>query len=224
VRMRRRKPWVLARRRLFGWKVRLLTRRLLAFGTSGFRWNRYSSTCRNSMLGHCCCARDDGLRQRLLSNVGGCGRSVWWTPHRAHPDRDRSPSGRTVNNLDAGTQHRAVGDSTEPRYGALAGAVKPAPPPRWRAAAATITARRRSAGRSWWTIAGPRPPSLAGGPPQPGHDTPKRHARPDKKCAARCGQPLAARPTGLVASPVVGRLPHPSRTRSACPCQGREYS
>ena len=26
VRMRRRKPWVLARRRLFGWKVRLLTR------------------------------------------------------------------------------------------------------------------------------------------------------------------------------------------------------
>ena len=140
------------------------------------------------------------------------------------PDRDGSPSGRTVNNLDAGTQHRAVGDSTEPRYGALAGAVKPAPPPRWRAAAATITARRRSAGRSWWTIAGPRPPSLAGGPPQPGHDTPKRHARPDKKCAARCGQPLAARPTGLVASPVVGRLPHPSRTRSACPCQGREYS
>ena len=127
--MRRRKPWVLARRRLFGWKVRLLTRRLLAFGTSGFRWNRYSSTCRNSMLGHCCCARDDGLRQWLLSNVGGCGRSVWWTPHRAHPDRNRSPSGRTVNYLDAGTQHRAVGDSTEPRYGALAGAVKPAPPP-----------------------------------------------------------------------------------------------
>jgi hypothetical protein len=26
VRIRRRKPWVLARRRLFGWKVRLLTR------------------------------------------------------------------------------------------------------------------------------------------------------------------------------------------------------
>lgn len=26
VRMRSRKPWVLARRRLFGWKVRLLTR------------------------------------------------------------------------------------------------------------------------------------------------------------------------------------------------------
>jgi hypothetical protein len=25
VRMRRRKPWVFARRRLFGWKVRLLT-------------------------------------------------------------------------------------------------------------------------------------------------------------------------------------------------------
>ena len=31
VRMRRRNPWVLARRRLFGWKVRLLTRRLLCF-------------------------------------------------------------------------------------------------------------------------------------------------------------------------------------------------
>jgi hypothetical protein len=28
VRMRSRKPWVLARRRLFGWKVRLLTRGL----------------------------------------------------------------------------------------------------------------------------------------------------------------------------------------------------
>src|SRR5690242_20534498 len=28
VRIRRRKPWVLARRRLFGWKVRLLTRGL----------------------------------------------------------------------------------------------------------------------------------------------------------------------------------------------------
>lgn len=28
VRMRRRKPWVFARRRLFGWKVRLLTRGL----------------------------------------------------------------------------------------------------------------------------------------------------------------------------------------------------
>jgi hypothetical protein len=42
VRMRRRKPWVLARRRLFGWKVRLLTRRLLAlvlraYGASA-RW------------------------------------------------------------------------------------------------------------------------------------------------------------------------------------------
>ena len=33
----------------------------------------------------------------------------------------------TVDNLDAGTQHRAVGDSTAPRYVAVAGAVKPAP-------------------------------------------------------------------------------------------------
>jgi hypothetical protein len=32
---------------LFGWKVRLLTRRLLAFGTSGFQ------QFRNSVLAHC---------------------------------------------------------------------------------------------------------------------------------------------------------------------------
>jgi hypothetical protein len=32
--MRRRKPWVLARRRLFGWKVRLLTMVSKYFGTS----------------------------------------------------------------------------------------------------------------------------------------------------------------------------------------------
>jgi hypothetical protein len=32
VRMRSRNPWVLARRRLLGWKVRLLTRLLRAFG------------------------------------------------------------------------------------------------------------------------------------------------------------------------------------------------
>jgi hypothetical protein len=51
----------------------------------------------------------------------------WWTPHRAHPDHNRSPSRRTLDDLDAGTQHRAVDDSTEPRYGAVAGAVKPAP-------------------------------------------------------------------------------------------------
>jgi hypothetical protein len=171
----------------------------------------------------CCCPRrrtkaTAALDRRRLRSI----RRVDATP--CPPDHDGSPSGRTVNNLDAGTQHRAVGDSTEPRYGALAGAVKPTPPLRWRAAAAAITARRRSAGSSWWTIAGPRSPSLAGGPAQPGHDTPKRHARPDKKCAARCGQPLAARPTALVASPVVGRLPHPSRARSAGPCPGREYS
>jgi hypothetical protein len=33
----------------------------------------------------------------------------------------------TVDNLDAGTQHRAVGDSTALRYVAVAGVVKPAP-------------------------------------------------------------------------------------------------
>jgi hypothetical protein len=55
---------------------------------------------------------------------------------------------------------------------------------------------------------------------QSGHDAPNRHARRDKKTAARCGPPLAARPDALVASPVVGRLPHPSRARSACLCEG----
>lgn len=62
-----------------------------------------------------------------------------------------------------------------------------------------------------------QPPSLAVGGPRLRSDTPTRHARRDKKCAARCGQPLAAQPTGLLASPVVGRLPHPSRARSAPP-------
>src|SRR6476659_4262111 len=37
VRMRRRKPWVLARRRLFGWKVRLLTFISVTARTSGPR-------------------------------------------------------------------------------------------------------------------------------------------------------------------------------------------
>jgi hypothetical protein len=131
VRMRRRKPWVLARRRLFGWKVRLLTRRLLAIGTSGFRYFSYSTSAtrlsQNSVLAQCAARGTTYLRQRLLSNVGGCGRSVAGRrtlPPDAQPPTVHRPG--TVDNLEAGTQHRAVGDSTAPRYVSVAGAVKPA--------------------------------------------------------------------------------------------------
>jgi len=122
---------------------------------------------------------------------------------------------RTVDNLDAGTQRRAVGDSTEPRYGAAVGAVKPAPQreanpggpvPDNAITAAQVSPGPARPGNHRWVD---RSVCRAGG----GAVT--RHARPDKKCPARCGQPLAARPTGLLASPVVGRLPYPSRARSA---------
>jgi hypothetical protein len=73
-----------------------------------------------------CCARDDVLRKRLLSNVGGCGQSVGGRRPVPTPTVTVHVPG-TVDNLDAGTQHRAVGDSTAPRYVAVAGAVKPAP-------------------------------------------------------------------------------------------------
>src|SRR4051794_22109874 len=43
VRMRRRKPCVLARRRLFGWKVRLLTIISKYFGESGRAWRATGS-------------------------------------------------------------------------------------------------------------------------------------------------------------------------------------
>src|SRR3954452_14282501 len=44
VRMRRRKPWVLARRRLFGWNVRLLTR-VLQLGMALKTTMRRAGTC-----------------------------------------------------------------------------------------------------------------------------------------------------------------------------------
>src|SRR5437868_15472244 len=48
VRMRRRKPWVLARRRLFGWNVRLLTRVLqlgmvLGIAAAAVGWHRQTA-------------------------------------------------------------------------------------------------------------------------------------------------------------------------------------
>ena len=219
VRMRRRKPWVLARRRLFGWKVRLLTRRLLAFGTTGLR-----------SFGRCVLpavavqkTRCSDIVPRLATN--------WLTAPRRTSAAAGDPSlgshnfprtrakpftvSRTVDNLDAGTQHRAVGDSTEPRYGAAVGAVKPAPQreanpgrpvPDNAITAAQVSPGPARPGNHRWVD---RSVCRAGG------DAVTRHARPDKKCPARCGQPLAARPTGLLASPVVGRLPYPSRARSA---------
>ncbi len=130
VRMRRRKPWVLARRRLFGWKVRLLTRRLLAFGTTGLR-----------SFGRCVLPAA-GRQKTRCSDIVPRLATNWLTAPQRTSAAAGDPSlgshnfprtrakpftvSRTVDNLDAGTQHRAVGDSTEPRYGAAVGAVKPA--------------------------------------------------------------------------------------------------
>ena len=67
VRIRRRKPWVLARRRLFGWKVRLLTRCL-----------------------RCCQARGRGLACEWLKRVG---RARFGRHRNPGPDHDRRRSG-----------------------------------------------------------------------------------------------------------------------------------
>jgi hypothetical protein len=154
--MRRRNPWVLARRRLFGWKVRLLTRRLLAFGTSGSACSGYQYYWHERRTWRGC--------PRTSVAAGGPLRR---NPRRAHPSGDRQHPGKdATEHLRQNTGHpagrqarsdRAVGDSTEPRYGRATGTVKPA------------------------AVAQPLSLSVAG--PHPCRDTPIRHARLDKKSA-----------------------------------------
>ncbi len=218
VRMRRRKPWVLARRRLFGWKVRLLTRRLLALGTTGLRsFGRCvlpAVAVRNSMLRHCA-APGDELVNGCSANISGRGRSEPWkpqlSPHPCETVHCLAHSGQPGCRHAASSRRRL--DRATVRGGGRSGQ--------------TGRAARCEPGRP---VPGNAitPAQVSPGPARPGNhrwvnrsvcraagDAVTRHARPDKKCPARCGQPLAARPTGLLASPVVGRLPYPSRARSA---------
>ena len=76
VRMRRRKPWVLARRRLFGWKVRLLTTFSETYAGQAHRVrgrdavgagaipSRAPPDAHAGQRGHGCAARDSGLSEQ----------------------------------------------------------------------------------------------------------------------------------------------------------------
>ena len=181
---------------------------LRAYGRSGVAC---SGSCRQKLDAQTLCRAWRRTGNGCSSNISGRGRSEPWKPQRSpHPcDRSLSRAQWTTWMQARSTEPSA----TRPSHGtgAAAGAVKPA---RQRDAS---RARSRQRGHTAQCSGPARPGSPMGRPLscRADGDAVTRHARPDKKCPARCGQPLAARPTGLLASPVVGRLPHPSRARSA---------
>jgi hypothetical protein len=77
--MRSRKPWVLARRRLLGWKVRLLTVRLRAISMKG--WSAAGGDCGRDPARHHGQLRPDGTvqptRRSNAREVGEvCGQGI----------------------------------------------------------------------------------------------------------------------------------------------------
>ncbi len=71
VRIRRRKPWVLARRRLFGWKVRLLTRGLQKESVvAGCRLGCHRAPTSSSLTPECTASRSL-IRDLCPSEAGG---------------------------------------------------------------------------------------------------------------------------------------------------------
>jgi hypothetical protein len=101
VRIRRRKPWVLARRRLFGWKVRLLTRCLRCCQADGGRL----PACGVRALGS-----RRGVRVPASGVIGNPERATSTRPTRRHG------------------QAKATENRPSPRYGSVEERVKLARP------------------------------------------------------------------------------------------------
>jgi hypothetical protein len=101
VRIRRRKPWVLARRRLFGWKVRLLTRCLRCCQADGGRL----PACGVRALGS-----RRGVRVPASGAIGNPERATSTRPTRRHG------------------QAKATENRPSPRYGSVEERVKLARP------------------------------------------------------------------------------------------------
>jgi hypothetical protein len=94
VRMRRRKPWVLARRRLFGWKVRLLT---LISVTGGPGWSASAGGAVSSPA--------------AIGNPRACHGHAKTADKAASTVRERAPQGQTSLSTapaDPRYQHAAI--------------------------------------------------------------------------------------------------------------------